>query len=66
VAALFPGSWEEAYLKVVAPHVKKTADVELIVTPALAQDQLGKTKASPGRPPFDALLMSPGQSAVAR
>ena len=66
VAALFPGGWEEAFLKIVAPHLKKTAGVELVISPALAQDQLGKTMASPGRPPFDALLMSPGQSAVAK
>jgi len=66
VAALFPGQWEDAFLKVVVPHLKKSAGVELIVSPALAQDQLGKTMASPSRPPFDALLMSPGQSATAR
>ena len=66
VAALFPGGWEEAFLKIVAPHLKKAAGIELVISPALAQDQLGKTMASPGRPPFDALLMSPGQSAVAK
>ena len=38
---------------------------ELILSPALASDQLGKMMASPGRPPYDALLMSPGQTAVA-
>ncbi len=32
---------------------------------ALAQDQLAKTLASPSRPPYDALLMSPGQTAEA-
>jgi putative spermidine/putrescine transport system substrate-binding protein len=66
VVAVFPGSWEEAFMKIVAPYLKRTADVDLVVTGALAQDQLGKMMASPDRPAFDALLMSPGQSAVAK
>lgn len=67
VAALFPGSSENSYLDVVAPILKKSTGVELIVVPALATEQLGKTKAAAGgKPPFDTLLLSPGQTAQAK
>jgi putative spermidine/putrescine transport system substrate-binding protein len=64
VAAAFPNAWEDAYRKIVAPLVAK-GGTELVVSPALAQDQLAKLLASPGKPPFDAVLMSPGQTAEA-
>lgn len=63
VAATFPGSWEDAYRTVLTPMVKE-AGFELTIAPALAQDQIAKLMASPGQPPYDALLVSPGQSAV--
>lgn len=65
VAAVFPGAWEDQFADVVAP-VLKGEDVDLVVVGALASDQLGRMMASPGNPPYDALLMSPGQTAVAR
>lgn len=64
VAAVFPGSWEDAFSKVVTPALLE-AGSDLILSPALASDQLGKMMASPGSPPYDALLMSPGQTAIA-
>ncbi len=64
VAATFPGNWEDAYRKVLTPIVSQ-AGYELTVAPALAQDQLAKVMASPKAPPYDTLLMSPGQMAVA-
>ena len=64
VAATFPGNWEDAYRKVLTPIVLQ-AGYELTVAPALAQDQLAKVMASPKAPPYDTLLMSPGQMAVA-
>ena len=64
VAATFPGSWEDAYRTVLTPMVQK-AGYDLTIAPALAQDQLAKIMASPGHPPYDTLLMSPGQMAVA-
>lgn len=60
VAAAFPGSWEDAYRNIVAP----ASGVNVTVAPALAQDQIAKLMASPGRPPYDALLVSPGQTAT--
>ena len=65
VAAVFPGSWEDSFQNIVASALKEAADVDLILSPALASDQLGKMMASPGSPPYDALLMSPGQTAIA-
>ena len=62
VAATFPNAWEDAYRRVIAPLLAAQG-TELVVAPALAQDQLAKTLASPGKPPYDALLMSPGQTA---
>lgn len=64
VAAAFPNAWEDAYRKIVAPLVAAQG-TQLIVSPALAQDQLAKLLASPGKPSFDAVLMSPGQTAEA-
>jgi putative spermidine/putrescine transport system substrate-binding protein len=64
VAASFPNAWEDAYRKIVAPLVAAQG-TQLVVSPALAQDQLAKLLASPGKPSFDAVLMSPGQTAEA-
>lgn len=64
IAATFPGNWEDGYRSVLTPLVKE-AGYDLTVAPALAQDQLAKVMASPGNPPYDTLLMSPGQMAVA-
>lgn len=63
VAATFPGTWEDAYRTLLTPMVK-AAGYDLTIAPALAQDQIAKLMASPGQPPYDALLVSPGQSAV--
>lgn len=64
VAATFPGSWEDAYRRVLTPLVS-SAGYELVIAPALAQDQLAKIQASPDNPAYDTLLMSPGQGTVA-
>lgn len=64
IAATFPGNWEDGYRTVLTPLVQE-AGYELTVAPAMAQDQLAKVMASPGSPPYDTLLMSPGQMAIA-
>ncbi|MEJ5177084.1 ABC transporter substrate-binding protein [Erwinia sp. MYb416] len=64
VAATFPGNWEDAYRTILTPILKKEG-YDLTVSPAMAQDQLAKVLASPGNPPYDTLLMSPGQMTVA-
>lgn len=62
-AATFPGSWEDAYRSIVAPLAAETG-AKVTIAPALAQDQIAKLMASPGQPPYDALLVSPGQTAT--
>lgn len=64
IAATFPGNWEDGYRNVLTPLVTE-AGFNLTVAPAMAQDQLAKVMASPGNPPYDTLLMSPGQMAIA-
>lgn len=64
VVAVFPGSWEDAYRTIVAPIAAQESGVEVVIAPALAQDQVAKVMASPGSPPYDALLVSPGQTAM--
>lgn len=63
VAAVFPGSWEDAYRTIVAP-LARDAGANVTIAPALAQDQIARLMASPGQPPYDALLVSPGQTAT--
>jgi putative spermidine/putrescine transport system substrate-binding protein len=65
VAPIYPGPWEEAYRAVVVPAVKKNADVDTVLTPLLALDQVAKVKASRGAPPVDIFLLDPGPAVVA-
>ncbi|WP_369788098.1 PotD/PotF family extracellular solute-binding protein [Rouxiella sp. WC2420] len=64
IAAAFPGNWEDAYRNILTPMLQKEG-FGLTIAPVMAQDQLAKTMASPGHPPYDTLLMSPGQTTVA-
>lgn len=59
-AAMYPGTWEDAYRTHVAPALKKAHDVELEMTPLFAVDQIAKAQASRGAPPFDAFVLDPG------
>ena len=59
-AATYPGTWEDAYRGIVAPALKKQADVELELQPLFAVDQIAKAKAARGAPPFDAFVLDPG------
>lgn len=62
VAAAFPGLTEDAIRGALAPYLAKRG-VDLTVAPALAHNQLGMMLASPRSSPFDALYVSPGQTA---
>jgi len=59
-AAMYPGSWEEAYRSIVAPALKKAHDVELEMQPLFAVDQIAKARAARGQPPFDVFVLDPG------
>ncbi len=65
IATTYPGTWEEAYRGVVAPMLKKTADIDLELAPLFAMDQVGKAKAARGAPPFDVFVLDPGPRIVA-
>ncbi len=59
-AAMYPGTWEEAFRTHVAPALKKIHDVDLEMTPLFAVDQIAKAQAARGAPPFDAFVLDPG------
>ena len=59
-AAMYPGTWEEAYRAHVLPALKKAHDVDLEMTPLFAVDQIAKAQAARGVPPFDAFVLDPG------
>ena len=62
-AAIYPGTWDEAYRGVVAPTLKKTKDIDLALEPLFAVDQIAKAQAARGAPPFDAFVLDPGPRA---
>lgn len=62
VAAAFSGDTEDVLRRVLTP-VMAEKGIDLVVAPASAQDQVARMLASPGNPPFDALYVSPGQTA---
>jgi putative spermidine/putrescine transport system substrate-binding protein len=64
-AAVYPGTWDEAYRSVVAPTLKKTRDIDLALEPLFAVDQIAKALAARGAPPFDAFVLDPGPRAQA-
>jgi putative spermidine/putrescine transport system substrate-binding protein len=59
-AAMYPGTWEEAFRAHVVPALKKTHDVDLEMTPLFAVDQIAKAQAARGAPPFDTFVLDPG------
>ncbi|MFZ0854022.1 MAG: ABC transporter substrate-binding protein, partial [Hyphomicrobiaceae bacterium] len=64
-AAIYPGTWDEAYRSIVAPALKKTKDIDLALEPLFAVDQIAKAQAARGAPPFDAFVLDPGPRASA-
>ena len=64
-AAIYPGTWDEAYRAVVIPALKKAHDIDLALEPLFAVDQIVKAAAAHGLPPFDAFVLDPGPRATA-
>ena len=64
-AAIYPGTWEEAYRGVLAPALKKSADIDIAFDALFAVDQVAKVRAARGVPPFDCFVLDPGPSATA-
>ncbi|QCK87518.1 extracellular solute-binding protein [Phreatobacter aquaticus] len=65
-AAIYPGTWEEAYRGVVAPALKKAADIDVAFDSLFAVDQVAKVRAARGVPPFDCFVLDPGPAAAAQ
>lgn len=59
-AAMYPGTWEEAYRAIVAPALKKKDAIDLELQPLFAVDQIAKARAARGAPPFDTFVLDPG------
>lgn len=64
-AAIYPGTWEEAYRNVVAPALKKSAGIDVSFDSLFAVDQVTKVRAARGVPPFDCFVLDPGPAAAA-
>jgi putative spermidine/putrescine transport system substrate-binding protein len=65
-AAIYPGTWEEAYRAVVAPALKRSANVDIAFDSLFAVDQVAKVRAARGVPPFDCFVLDPGPAAAAQ
>lgn len=65
-AAIYPGTWDEAYRAVVAPLLKANSGVDVAFDTLWAVDQVTKVRASRGVPPFDCFVLDPGPAAAAR
>ena len=48
-AAIYPGSWDDAYRSIVLPALKRAHDVDLDMQPLFALDQIAKVKAARGQ-----------------
>lgn len=62
-AAMYPGTWDEAYRLIVAPAVKEQHDIDVVFDPLFAVDQIAKARAARGLPPFDVFVLDPGPRA---
>ncbi|BBK33199.1 putative spermidine/putrescine transport system substrate-binding protein [Stella humosa] len=59
-AAVYPGSWEEAFRGIVAPALDKAHGVQLEMQALYAVDQIAKARAARGQPTFDVFVLDPG------
>jgi putative spermidine/putrescine transport system substrate-binding protein len=65
-AAIYPGTWDEAYRAVVAPLLKAGHGVDIAFDPLFAVDQVAKVRAARGVPPFDCFVLDPGPASAAQ
>jgi putative spermidine/putrescine transport system substrate-binding protein len=62
-AAIYPGTWDEAYRAEVAPRLREWHGIDVAFDPLWAVDQLAKARAARGVAPFDAFVLDPGPAA---
>lgn len=65
-AAIYPGTWDEAFRAIVAPQLKAKHGVDVAFDPLWAVDQVTKVRAARGVAPFDCFVLDPGPAAAAR
>ncbi len=65
-AAIYPGTWDEAYRSVVAPILKAKDNIDIAFDALFAVDQVAKVRAARGVPPFDCFVLDPGPAAAAQ
>ena len=58
-AAIYPGTWDEAYRSVVAPLLAEKHGVDVAFDPLWAVDQVTKARAGRGIAPFDCFVLDP-------
>lgn len=63
IAAIYPGTWEEAFRNIVVPAAAEMFDVDVELDPAYAVDQIARARAARGLPPFDVFVLDPGPAA---
>ncbi|SDZ90805.1 extracellular solute-binding protein [Rubrimonas cliftonensis] len=63
IAAIYPGSWEEAFRSIVGPALTEASGVNLELDPLYAVDQIAKARAARGLAPFDVFVLDPGPAA---
>ena len=63
-AAIYPGTWDEAFRSIVAPRLMAEHGIDVAFDPLFAVDQLAKARASRGFPAFDAFVLDPGPAAM--
>jgi len=61
VVATFPGTWNEAHSKILAPYFRKRTGASVTQTIQLAHDQIAKLAAAGGKPPFDVAILDDPQ-----
>jgi putative spermidine/putrescine transport system substrate-binding protein len=62
-AAIYPGTWDEAFRAEVAPRLMEAHSIDVAFDPLFAVDQIAKARAARGIPPFDAFVLDPGPAA---
>jgi len=64
-AAIYPGTWDEAFRNIVAPQLMENHGVDVAFEPLFAVDQVAKARAARGFAPFDSFVLDPGPAAAA-
>ena len=67
IVATFPNNWEDAYRRVIVPMLAEKG-TSLVIAPAKTEQQIAKVlaaKKGSAPPPYDAMLLSPGNIFVA-